>query len=484
MRRAVTLVTCILFLYPAAITRAENAPVVWEAFFGTDGVTTAHRMIAASEGGVYIAGDTDTQDASFGTVHGGERDALVLRIGPDGKPLYAVRFGGSGDDRFTDVLETPDGGCVLIGTTTSTDGDARTSRGGTDGFIARLHADGSVKWIKCLGGTQDDELLSAAISSEGELLVCGRSKSRNGDLRANMGGWDAFAALLDDADGKPRWVIRYGQAGDDMFSNARATDDGWLLLGVIAEETAGNAADGRPVFRERPIALMISSENEEVFLTVLGGTGVNRIVDVQRTDSGWMFLGETNSSSILMPTPRGGLDVWLLHLRDTGTSTLFQRTFGGSSDESAHSFLPLDSGETVILATTLSGDGQVTGSHGSEDLWILSIAATGALQWQQTIGGGEPSTPAGMVRTQDGGYLVAGYTASQDGDIGFHASAGATGFIAKLAHNGNLIYTQPFSYGPSSSIHTMIQAMDGIYVAGSLHNGEAETLFVAKLDAD
>ena len=48
--------------------------------------------------------------------------------------LWQGRWGGSGDDGFTHVLETGDGGCIVMGVTASTDGDAQAARGGKDGF--------------------------------------------------------------------------------------------------------------------------------------------------------------------------------------------------------------------------------------------------------------------------------------------------------------------------------------------------------------
>ena len=92
----------------------------------------------------------------------------------------------------------------------------------------------------------------------------------------------------------------------------------------------------------------------------------------------------------------------------------------------------------------------------------MHITANGTLQWQQTIGGSEPSTPAGFVCTPDGGYLAAGHTASNDGDIGFLHDSARTDFVAKLAPNGNLLYTKRIGVGPDSILHSIVKAEDGV----------------------
>lgn len=488
MRRVLSAILTMCWLascWLAPCAFAEDMPFAWELRFGADGFTTPYSMESAPDGGLFVVGATDSGEEALGKALGG-KDAFVLRIGPEGETRYAARFGGSGDDVFTKVLKTPDGGCIAIGTTTSTDGDARASRGGTDGFAVRLSAEGETLWVKCLGGTMDDELLSVAMCDNGTFLVCGRSKSRNGDLRANMGGWDAMAALLSDEDaGKPLWAVRYGQGGDDQFIEALPVDNGWLLLGVISEEISMGEGN-ESTYRERPIVLLLSDMQEEIFLGTLGGNGVNHVKSAQKTELGWLFLGETSTSSVLMQTPHGGLDTWLLHLRGTG-ALAWQRAYGGTKDETAHSFAQLPVGDIAILSTTNSTDGQVYGAHGGgADLWLICVSQSGGLKWQQALGGSSAATPAGFVVTNDGEYLVAGTTTSQDGDFGPHTAKRA-GFVTRLASNGNLLSTTMIGGETECELHSIIAAEGGAYLLGSLLSisldGPVETLFIAKVDA-
>lgn len=478
MRRALAVLLCLLLM--PSLASGEEASFIWTIRFGKSGVTTPYSITPAKGGGVFVAGATDAEDGVFGAELGG-KDAFVVRLDASGTMLYSGRYGGSGDDQFTQVLETEDGGCLLLGTTTSADGDARAARAGMDGFLVRLNADGEMKWVKCLGGTLDDELFNVATADGKHFLVTGRSKSRNGDLQANYGGWDAFAALLsDDDNGKPDWVVHYGQAGDDQFIKAVPANGGWLILGEIAEEVSGGEDT---VFHVRPVALMLSDAQEEIFQVALGSTGVNRLIDAQRTDTGFIFIGGTNSSSVLMPTPRGGLDIWLLQLRDSG-SLAWQRTYGGSRDDVAYAVRQIPSGGIAMLGTTVSRDGQVHGSHGGGDLWLLLTSQSGGLVWQQALGGTGRETPAGFVLAADGGYLVAGTTTSQDGDIGPHPST-RMGFIAKLSANGNLLQTKTIGGSSECALHSIVSAEDGVYVLGSFISfgvdGPNEQLFLGKL---
>ncbi|MFM7728112.1 MAG: T9SS C-terminal target domain-containing protein, partial [Flavobacteriales bacterium] len=65
------------------------------------------------------------------------------------------------------------------------------------------------------------------------------------------------------------------------------------------------------------------------------------------------------------------------------------------------------------------------------------------IEWQKCFGGTMLDGPAEVQQTTDGGYFIAGYTSSNDGDvIGYHAGEGAglvyDAWMVKLDSDGNL----------------------------------------------
>lgn len=471
IRRVFAMLLCV-WLW-VACAHAEEHLFGWVVTLGADGTTTAAAMTVSSRGGVLIAGATDSQDEAAGRPYGG-LDALIAYVSDTGEVIWQKRYGGGKDDRFTHVLELSDGGILAMGTTLSTDGDARNSRGGLDVFLVYMTQDGETIWVKCLGGTSDDEMLSVAETDDGRFFVCGRTKSRNGDLPSNKGGWDAWATFLSRENGRPEQRILDGHGGDDQFTLIHQTPMGWLLLGEISEEMEG-AQEGELLFQIRPFALMLGDEGNEIWKVTLGGTGINRLKGIADIDAGgWILLGETNSSSIWMPTPQGGLDIWMLSLRTGGTMG-WQRTYGGGRDENFVAVLPNVYGGYFFLATTNSENGHVTGTHGESDVWVASITSSGGLEWQQALGGSRASIPAGLLQTNDGGLLMAATTDSQDGDVGLHAST-YTGFLSKLASNGNLEWTKLISPDEEMRLVDMQSDNGYAYVLGSVYDESGETL--------
>ncbi len=484
MRRLLPLLL-LLTLLAAQPAHADSNLFAWTLRLENTGSAKPMDMALADAGGVFVVGYTDDAAGYFGKAYGGN-DGFILRVDASGDVLWKKRFGGSGDEVFSRVIQTADGGCLAMGTTTSQDGDARAGRGGLDAFLVRLTATGETVWIKCLGGTLDDELLDVLEAENGDLIACGRTKSRNEDLRSNYGGWDAWITRLSSVDGKPLWLDRYGDGGDDSFSKLAAFGDGWLVLGEYSEELAAGD-NGDPVFQQRPLAMLYDGDGTRIWQSpvVLGGTDQNRLITIHDTDTGWLLLGETNSRSAIMPT-RGGLDIWMLHLRQGGT-VQWQRTYGGSQDDKPYLVRNVPSGGFVILGTTSSGDGQVTGLHGEDDLWVLRVSATGVLEWQQTLGGSNRSFPAGLLVTSDGRFLVAGSSLSQDGDIGQHVSV-RTGFLAALQSNGNLLWTALVG-GDEECTLLDLKAKDGAaYLLGNIRtitsNGLCENTLLYRLSPD
>lgn len=486
MRALLAAVLCLVLLAPCA--QAEGL-FAWTLQEGGEGVTTPGDMTPAASGGVFIAGFTTAQDSEFGVGLGG-KDGFVMRVSAQGHVLWRRLLGGSGDDIFTTVVETPDGGCLAMGTTTSSGGDIRSARGGVDAWIVRLDAGGETVWSKNLGGSSDDELLALLVNEDGSYFVCGRTQSRNGDLGSNYGGWDAWAALLGADDGRPLsgWPYRYGGAGDDSFFAVYPMAEGWLLLGETGEQSSV-AEDGSVVYAQRPIVQILSHAGEPQWETpvLLGQTGVNTLSSLVETEVGWLLAGVTNSRSSLMPTPRGRMDIWSLNLRQGGT-VYWQRVYGGSGDEAFHSVHVLEGKGYVLLGTTESADGDVNGAHGGQDAWVVHTGPNGYILWEQTIGGSTgPTTPVGLLQRDTGELLVVGTTTAQDGDIGRHISV-RTGFFATLAPNGNLLSVQSTGLQEESAL-LQVCADGGIgYVLGVVRGvnaqGPVERIWLARLAAE
>lgn len=95
----------------------------------------------------------------------------------------------------------------------------------------------------------------------------------------------------------------------------------------------------------------------------------------------------------------------------------------------------------MLAGLTASNGGDVTVYHGSYDFWVIKLDSTGNLVWEKTLGGSEDDQATTVQQTPDGGYMVAGLTRSNDGDVTGFAGC-YDGWLIKLSAEGEMEWEQ------------------------------------------
>ena len=158
----------------------------------------------------------------------------------------------------------------------------------------------------------------------------------------------------------------------------------------------------------------------------------------------------------------------------------FAKTFGGSKNEVFYSIDKTIDGGYVIAGYTQSVDGDIiTKTAASFDFWIQKFSADNTLEWQKTFGGSEDDSAASIIQTKDGGFAVLGYSKSSDTDVS--VNAGSKDFwLIKLSNSGNLLWEKTFGFSGADYGTTLLEAKDGGFlitgvldVSGS--NGEGNS---------
>ena len=197
-----------------------------------------------------------------------------------------------------------------------------------------------------------------------------------------------------------------------------------------------------------------------------GGTVVEECNAIRTTfDGGYVIAGNTNSNDGDVSGGHGGGDGWVVKITATGAIE-WQKCYGGSSSDYAYDIRQTPDSGYIVVGSTHSNDGDVSGSHGYSDLWVFKISVTGVLQWQKCLGGNSGEDAYAVGLTNDGGYIIAGNTASNNsGDvIGNHG--GSDEWIVKLTSTGSIVWAK--CYGGSATDYTasVQQTFDGGYIIG------------------
>jgi len=128
----------------------------------------------------------------------------------------------------------------------------------------------------------------------------------------------------------------------------------------------------------------------------------------------------------------------------------WERTYGGSDDDEGYSVAQTSDGGYIVAGRTRSF------GAGEYDVYLVKTDGLGDTIWTRTYGGGGEDLGYSVALTSDGGYIVAGYTGS--------FGAGGDVYLVKTDAVGDTILTR--TYGGSSDDwgYSVAQTSDGGYI--------------------
>lgn len=93
----------------------------------------------------------------------------------------------------------------------------------------------------------------------------------------------------------------------------------------------------------------------------------------------------------------------------SGFTRKWETILDGSNDEEAFSVNPTSDNGYIVAGYTKSNDGDVEDTHnGAEDAWIVKLDSRGNKEWDKCVGGSGSEYAYSVQQTTDGGYIVAG----------------------------------------------------------------------------
>ena len=175
-------------------------PIIqWQKCLGGTGYEEAHSIQQSTDGGYIVEGYSKSNDGDVSGHHGPlvRRDYWVVKTDQSGTIEWQKSLGGSDSDEANSIQQTTDGGYIVAGFSSSTDGDITGTHGGMDYWLVKLDSVGNLQWQKSFGGTGDDRAYFIQQSSDGGYVVAGYSGSNDGDATGNHGGMDYWLVKLD-----------------------------------------------------------------------------------------------------------------------------------------------------------------------------------------------------------------------------------------------------------------------------------------------
>ena len=293
----------------------------WQTNYGSTTVSessstpnsdVAHAVLETSDGGYVLVGSTT-----------GPGGTSVRLVGTDseGIQLWSHTLEDISGGVGYDVAEISDGYIVV--------GSANSEDKGSQAFLVQTDIAGHDRWTRYFGGSYNDEVRSLAIADDGGYALGGFTWSEGA-------GQSDFWLLKADATGEQQWERTFGGVlRDAAHSIVRTSDDGFALAGWSESFRGGDRlwvvktdSEGRLQWSSSQQSASQSSDEVSA-----GGRAIR-----QTSDGGFMVAGWTGTirgaRDIMavrlgpvtagQPTPDGAV----VSLRNTGSSNITAAAVG------------------------------------------------------------------------------------------------------------------------------------------------------------
>jgi len=325
--------------------------IEWEKTYGGTEQDDAFVVVKTDDGGYVVAGES----YSFRTGSTG-RDIWILKLFSDGTIDWEKNYGGTGTEHVKSVITTLDAeenpdGYLVVGTTYS------FSDGGSDLWLLKLGADGTITWERAYGGSNNEFGRAAQQSSDRGYIVVGDTQS------FGVANRDVWVLKLNSV-GEIDWQKTFGGSDFDMPVSIQLAEGGGYIIGAYSRSFNGET-------RGYEFWIFKLNDSGEVQWQKTYGTPSGEYMErLEKTnDGGYVTVGRTDD-------PIQGYNIWVLKVSGTGGidwQRMYNLETGGISEtEWGYAIQQTSEGGYAVAGTTnwITMNG---------DLWVLKLASDGSL---------------------------------------------------------------------------------------------------------
>lgn len=369
----------------------------------SSGTTTAQATAVDANGDVYVVGNAT---GNFGTeINQGSQDAYLSKYDSAGNLLWTQMLGSAGSASGYSLALNPNGGVVVVGSTTSQLTPGAISDGNTGSFAASYDASGNQNWVTQIPTLANNQAQAVSVDSSGNVYVGGQVTGVIGAGQTDSGGTNAYVAKLS-ASGKITYEQQFGPSGKDQVASTATTADGGLLVASVQNGQAivSKYANGDATQAAEWQVNLGNLQNGSLGNLVVSG---NQVYLSGTTANGALNAG--GQASVANPST-GGTNGFVFNLTDNGTSATpnFVSYVGANGGTTQGSSLTVGQDGTVYLAGTTTGTfaGQNRNVAGVNNAYVAALGAGGNVEWAQEYGGADGQSTGQSIAIDPQGSSV------------------------------------------------------------------------------
>jgi hypothetical protein len=288
-------------------------PIEWNKTYGEGDWSVAYSVQQTSDGGYVIGGDTST---------GGIFYFYLVKVDADGNLQWDRKYGRGWIDEGQSAQQTSDGGYIIGGYSIPPPGSNQSTEN-IDILLVKTDANGNMEWNKTYSGPGDDFWTSLQQTSDGGFIIASTMVQHNigteswlvktdavGGLQWNKtygsgevhsvkqtsdGGYiltgyiDGFQLVKTYANGTEQWEKTYPWAGSNNTANSvcQTSDGGYIIAGTTSNE-----------FDSDFLLIKTDANGNEQWNKTYGGPSYEHAYSVQQTSDGGYIVGGDSYSMV------------------------------------------------------------------------------------------------------------------------------------------------------------------------------------------
>lgn len=338
----------------------------WSRTYGGENTDIGYCVQETTDGGYIIVGEKD-------------EDLWLLKTDHNGDTLWTRTYAGEGRECAYEIQETKDDCYIIVG---EKEGDL---------WLLKVDPQGDTIWTHTYGGDRKEVGYSVCETTDGGYVITGSTKSF---------GYEGIWLLKTDPSGDTVWTRTYGSSNDDVGHCVKETNDGGYI--VTGEHWFWDyvSMERKTAPKSALYLLKTDSVGDTLWTRAYGGIWWDYGYSLtQASDNGYLIVGQTSSLGLY--------HLWVLKIDSKG-DTLWTQTYGGFKIDEGRC-IQETAGGYIITGWTNASNGE------GGDLWLLKINSDGDTLWTQTYGGSYGDKGYWAEPTHDGGFILAGYTESSEG---------------------------------------------------------------------
>jgi hypothetical protein len=392
--------------------------VQWQKCLGSSGNDNGYGVAKSIDGtGYFVVGSKPGIGVSYTDAYIAKIDAITRNV------TWSQTLGGSSNEEFRAVVSTPDGGCLATGYTESSsfqytsNGTTQTATPhGADVLLVKFSATGDIEWLQTLGGSNYDRAMALTRAGNGVYALAGETLSNDGDATgSNLSGGIGKIWVVNFSLGTSSAIINW----QHVYGASNGKDD--VAYGIVEKSDGSFVVNGRTLDNSDNADLVtvgIGSDGSSLWTQKFGGSGSDVGFGLTTTaDNGVIVTGSTGGTSALIT--HGQQDMVAVKYDANG---VFQwaKAYGGSQGDGGRNIIPGVVNNVpgfILIGSTGSNNGNVSGGKGGDDLWIVQIDSNGNFIKANNFGGNSNDSGYSIIADDTGTYTAVGTTSSKNGDV-------------------------------------------------------------------